>query len=307
MKNLNIVAPVITHNPPTVIFENISNIETLPRDTFVQIKKTAYRPGCFTPVNDLESIYFKNVHIGMIQTEAFKNLTNMKNFTWSNVSVSRFAFGAVQLEFVEEACGLVKNFNFGVLEPMAFQITGDGFSLIQGFVADMWATAVNGTIYDFEFQNSTVDNIQSGAIAILSQNVYITDNHFRSIESGSFHKISPGLLHDSQRNFGRLLFTYKFRNNIIDHVEDGGIRPDIEAYKNVAAEVSFTDNILQCSCESLTWMGADIDLGNGFSVLKDFNTLVLDPTNKNKCNFTPCMCFGVRSPYKRNNTLGNIF
>lgn len=307
VQHLEIIRPTITHNPPKMIFENIKRLDVLPRETFVQIKKTVYKPGCFIPVSDLNSIIFKNVNIGTIETEAFKYLSDMENFIWENVSVDKVSFGAVKLEFKEKSKALLKGCDLEVVEPMGFQISGPALSMVQSRYGNLWGSSVNGTIYDFEFNNNTVRNIQAGAISVLAQNVYMVDNHFESIESGAFKKIGPGLLHDSQTNFGRLKFIYHFSNNLIEHVQDGGIRPDIEAYDNVSADIVYKYNTLQCSCESLSWMGADVDLGKGFSVLKDFNAMVLDPLNSNKCSFTPCLCFGVRAPKSKHSLTPPVF
>ncbi|KAF2895526.1 hypothetical protein ILUMI_10649 [Ignelater luminosus] len=300
-------AAIANHNPPQIYLENVSFMETLPRDTFTQVKRTAYKPGCINPVNDLNGIFFKNVNIGTIETEAFKTLIDMRNFSWYNVSVKKVNLNAIHLTFEDGARAYMNKCNLDIVEPMGIRITGDGLSITRGRVGNMWGSGINGTIYDFAFNNNTVCNIQSGAISILALNVEMVDNDFQSIESGAFQKISPGLLHDSRRNFGTLMFSYKFSNNLVQRVEDGGIKPDIIAYKNVAAEVTYTDNTLQCSCEGLTWLGADVDLGYGYSVLKDFNTMILDPPNKNKCTFTPCMCFGVRSPNKKSTAAASVF
>lgn len=297
----------LIHNPPMIIIQNVTNIESIRRDTFLQMKKTLYKPGCFIPITDLHSIVLKDVNIGRIETEAFKNITDMKKFEMENVNINRVEYGAIRLSFEPDVVGLVKNSNIGVMEPLAFQLVGDGFSMLNTKIDNMWGSSLNGTIYDFEFSNNSVSMIQAGAIALLAKNVYMNNNLFRDIESGAFRKISPGLLHDSQRNFGTLYFSYDFKNNLIEHVEDGGIRPDIEAYKNVATHINYTENVLQCSCEAVSWLGAEVDLGFGYSVLKDFNTMILDPSNKNTCNFNPCMCFGVRSPYKRSSATGLVF
>lgn len=304
---LEMMQPNIGHNPPKMIFENISRIETLPRETFIQVKKTFYKPGCFVPVNDLDEIEFRNVTIGTIEPEAFKSLTDMKNFEWKNVTIARINYAALKMQFVEGGKAAITDSNLGVLEPLALQIVGDGLSIKNNKIQDLSPYSINGTIYDFEFANNTIDNLQSSAIGVLSQNTYINNNYFRYVESGAFKKISPGLLHDSQRNFGTLYFVYDFNNNLFEHVEDKGIRPDIEAYKNVASLVNFTDNTLQCSCEAISWLGAEVELGFNFTVLKDFNTMILDPKNRNTCNFNPCMCFGVRSPNKRSSATAAVF
>lgn len=298
---------LVTHNPPKIYFENIKKIDSLPRHTFSQIKKEMLKPGCFVPVNDLEEIHFSNVNIDTIETEAFYNLTEVKNFSWNNVSVVRVMVNAIKLDFIDGGRGYLSKCNLEIIDPMAFRLTGDGFSITRGHIGDISGCGINGTIYDFEFNNNTIRNIQSGALSILARNVHVMDNHFENIASGAFQRIGPGLLHDSRRNFGKLIFVYRFSNNLIESVDDGGIRPDIIAYKNVAAEVTFSYNTLQCSCEGITWLGADVDLGYGYSVLKDFNTMILDPQNSNICTFTPCMCFGVRSPNKKGSAAAAVF
>ncbi|KAB0796195.1 hypothetical protein PPYR_10256 [Photinus pyralis] len=305
--SLEWLPPNVPHNPPKMIFENISRIEILPRQTFAQIKKIFYKPGCYLPAFDLNALEFRNVNFGTIESGAFDNLSDMTNFEWTNVTVSRIAYAAMKMQFVQGGKGSISNSNLGVLEPMALQFVGDGLSIKNNKIEDLSPSSINGTVYDFEFVNNTVDNLQSSAIAVLSQNTYINNNHFRNVESGAFKKVSPGLLHDSQRNFGTLYFVYDFNNNLFEHVEDKGIRPDIEAYKNVASLVNFTENTLQCSCETISWLGAEVDLGFNYTVLKDFNTMILDPKNKNNCNFNPCMCFGVRSPNKRSSATAAVF
>ncbi|KAF5306682.1 hypothetical protein FQR65_LT07237 [Abscondita terminalis] len=298
IKNLEIMPVPLVHNPPAIHFENVT-MNKIPRDAFVQIKKTVYKPGCFIPLNDLNSISFKNVKINTIETESFKNLSEMRKFEMENVEINRIEYGAIKLTFDPELVASVKNSNLNVLEPLALQVTGDGLSVSNTHIGDMFGSSINGTIYDFEFLNNTVNKIQAGALAILAKKVYINNNFFKEIESGAFKKITPGLLHDSNRSFGTLYFVYDFNNNLIEHVEDGGVRPDITSYKNVATHMNYTENTLQCSCEAVSWLGAEVDLGFGYSVLKDFNTMILDPANKNVCNFNPCMCFGVRSPNKK--------
>ncbi|KAF5294956.1 hypothetical protein FQA39_LY13319 [Lamprigera yunnana] len=309
LKNITtveITQPYVGHSPPKIILEDIGNIN-LPREVFVQIKKTFFKPGCFIPAVDLHSFVFKNVTIGTIEPEAFKKLTDIKEFYMENVQVDKIQFGAIQLNFAPGSAGVINNSSIDVMEPLAIQANGDGFSILNSHIKNMWGSSINGSIYDFQFANNTVDLIQSGAITILAQNVYIDNNLFRKMESGAFQYISPGLVHDSSRDFGKLHFTYDFNKNLLEHVEDGGVRPDIEAYRNVASLINYRKNVLQCSCESVSLLGGEVDLGSEYSVLKEFNSMILDPKNDNVCNFKPCVCFGVRSPVKKGSPAAAVF
>ncbi|KAB0796307.1 hypothetical protein PPYR_10368 [Photinus pyralis] len=303
VETLEIMQPTVTQNPRKVYFENITSIATLPADSFSQMKNLRYRPSCGFATNELEGIYFKNVFIGNIETAAFRNLSDIREFEWINVAVDKISYAALNIRFADDGVGSITNCSFGILEPLAFQVTADQFSVRGTTIKDLWPSGLNGTSGNFVFTNNTVNNMQSGSIAMLCQTVLIKFNYFKNVESGAFGKISPGLLHDSQTHFGKLQFVYDFKSNTIAHVEDKGIRPDIETYRNVASYLNYTENFLQCSCESLSWYGADINLGFGYSVLKDFNMMILNPQNKNNCNFRPCMCFTGSAPENASATL----
>lgn len=296
IRNLEIMQPTLTQNPRKVFFENITRIDNLLADTFSQMKSLRYKPVCGFTAMELEEIYFRNVSIGNIETAAFKNLSEIRKFEWTDVVVDKVNYGALKIRFVDNGEGLIVNCSLGIVEPLAFQITADRFTIKGTKIKDLWHSGLNGTSSNFIFTNNTVKNLQSGSIAILSQNVVIAFNYFTNVESGAFNKVSPGLLHDSQTHFGKLYFVYDFNHNTIAHVEDKGIRPDIETYRNVASYLNYTENHLQCSCESLSWLGAEVDLGFGYNVLKDFNMMILNPKNKNSCTFRPCMCFSATAP-----------
>ncbi|KAF7264029.1 hypothetical protein GWI33_000746 [Rhynchophorus ferrugineus] len=69
-------------------------------------------------------------------------------------------------------------------------------------------------------------------------------NTFTYMKSGALEKISPGLIQDSGRNFGKLKFFYDFSKNVIKYVDSGGLHPDYPSYVNVQTEMMFKNNEL---------------------------------------------------------------
>lgn len=283
-----IIKSILTHNPANIRFENISSLGYIPENTFSQIKKQAYKPGCINPSRDLESLSFDRVNIGTVAPRAFNELKDLHNFSWNAVKVDRLQHLAVQLEFNNAGNFSIRKSNLEVCEHLAFKIVGKYGEFVKNSFVDLFPSSINGTVDTFLFELNTVNNLQSYGISILAQNVKMIDNRFEYLRAGAFERISPGLLQDSQRNFGTLKFSYEFSHNYLNFMDAGSINPDMISYNNVAADIKWTRNSLFCSCENLGWLLSGIGHGYGSKLLQDFYQTVMDDGYKNMCSYTSC-------------------
>lgn len=290
--NLTIVPLVhgLQQSAPEMIFENIQNMESILSRTFLQIKRYPFSKfGCATPVKDLESIVFRNVHIDSIEREAFHNLTNMKNFTMENVTVNKMHAAAIQVFMMKNSEMRIIRNNFGVMEYLSIFVRGDKLFFAHNSVTEMYSNALNATVYDFSFVNNSVGWMHCAALAVLAQNVKILDSSYNYLASGSFQAVGPGLPENSLRGFGRLKFTYEFNNNLIESLEVGSLHPDWQAYKNVGSVIKVTYNAIKCTCAELAWLGSKEGFGRDFSLLERFHETVLKVENNNICSDAPCI------------------
>ncbi|KAF7264025.1 hypothetical protein GWI33_000750 [Rhynchophorus ferrugineus] len=109
-------------------------------------------------------------------------------------------------------------------------------------------------------------------------------NTFTYMKSGALEKISPALIQDSGRNFGKLKFIYNFSKNVIKYVDSGGLHPDYPSYVNVQTEMMFKNNEIYCSCENIGWLFSELGQGPGNSKLKAFYDKVIDEKYSNLCH-----------------------
>lgn len=286
--NLIIYQHPLTHNPPNIIFENIKAIKSIPTNTFVQIKRLSYKPGCFNPTFDLENITFSNVNINLIETLAFNNLYKLKNFIWKNVNVNRIQTNGLKLDMAGEGNLFINNSSMNVLEHLAFRIVSEKMTISHSNFHTLEASAINGTIENFYFVNNSVNTVDSGALQILTYETKIKKNTFKYLKSGALQKISPGLLYDSQRNFASIRFVYDFTDNLIQYADVGGLNPDYDAYKKVATDLTIVNNGLDCSCKKTGWLRSNMEYQHGFSEITEFYKILMKRENLNYCSFNSC-------------------
>lgn len=288
VENLIIYPNPLTHNPPNIIFENIKAIKSIPTNTFAQIRKQTYKPGCFNPLVDLQNITFTNVNINVIETFAFNNLNNLKQFIWNNVNVNRIQTNALKLDMATGGDLSIHNSSMNVLEHLAIRVVSEKMKIFRSNFHSLEASAINGTIENFYFVNNSVNNVESGALQILTYETRISDNSFKYLKSGALQKISPGLLYDSQRNFANIRFVYEFNNNLIEFADVGGLNPDYEAYKKVATDIIITNNGLDCSCKKSGWLRSNMEYQHGFAEITEFYKILMNSKNLNYCSFNSC-------------------
>ncbi|GLV34769.1 hypothetical protein CBL_09250 [Carabus blaptoides fortunei] len=245
--------------------------------------------ACVTPLKDLESLVFRNVHLDSIEREAFHNLTDMKNFTMENVTINKMHAAAIQVFMVKNSEMRIINSNFGLMEYLSIFVRGDKLSFAHNSVKEMYSNALNATVYDFVFVNNSVGWMHSAALAVLAQNVKILDSSFNYLASGSFQAVGPGLPENALRGFGRLKFIYEFNNNLIESLEVGSLHPDWQAYNNVGSVIKVTYNAIKCTCAELAWLGSKEGFGRDFSALEKFHETVLNVGNNNICSDAPCI------------------
>lgn len=288
--NLEIIKTSFTQNPQSVIFEHIGQIDYIPEDSFFQITKRIPLGSCnVRPVADLQNVRFIDVNIGFISPKAFNDLKDFYHFSWHNVKVMRMQHLAIELEFNKTGNFSVSESSIDVLEHLSFKIIGHQAFFLENKFVDVNAGAINGTLGNFTFRNNSVNNFQSYGISILAENVVFADNRFEYLRAGAFEKISPGLLHDSRRNFASIRFLYQFTRNTVNFMDAASLNPDVEAYGNVASDITFLDNGFFCSCENLGWMLSSVGHGQNTAALKSFyETLIADQGNENFCSYTTC-------------------
>lgn len=279
-----------TLNPQTIEFENITNLEYIPENTFSQNKKDLYyRKGnrCINLPNNLENLYFNKVNIGVIAPNAF-DLKDLKNFSWNEVNIKRVQHLAVQLKFNKGGNFSISKSNFEVCENLAFKLFATQAIFVENKFIELYSVAINATSEIFIFNANNVNNMQAYAISLLAEHVQITKNKFEYLETNAFAKISPGLMYFSPRNFGHLFFTYEFSNNFVNFMGAASLNPDVQAYNNVATEIKFDRNVFHCSCENLGWLFSGSGYGYTTKLLQDFYDNVIEEDNNNQCEDAPC-------------------
>ncbi|XP_050301705.1 uncharacterized protein LOC126739919 [Anthonomus grandis grandis] len=247
-------APYEPWLPPTVIFENISYIDEIPAKTFGQIDKSIYTTGCFVHPIEFQNVLFKNVTIGAIKSEAFVAHHNFHNFTFLNVTVGTIQTSAINIRHDLSGQFEIMHSNIKEIEPLGIRIYGKKAVFAMNDLKEVASSGINATTEHFYFTGNTVGTLQAQAFAVLSTNIYILDNNFQSVKCGAFEKLSPGLLQDSGRNFGKLNFIYDFSKNTLHDLEIGSLHPDYASYENVRTEMMFGKNKIMCSCENLGWL-----------------------------------------------------
>lgn len=287
--DFKILKTSFTKNPQTVIFEHISQIDYIPEDTFSQITPRIPLGSCAVkPVVDLQNVHFIDVNIDFISPKAFNNLKDFYQFSWHNVKVKRMQHLAIELEFNRTGNFSVSESSIDVCEHLSFKIIGKQVFFTENKFVEIDAGAINGTLGNFTFKKNSVNSIQSYGISILAENVVFADNRFEYLRAGAFEKISPGLLHDSRRNFASIRFLYQFTHNTVNFMDAASLNPDVGAYERVASDVLFRHNAFFCSCENLGWILSSIGHGYNTAILKNFYDILTKPNNENFCSYTTC-------------------
>lgn len=290
VENLEIIQSVLTHNPLSIRFENIRRIITVPKNTFSQIKHETYRPNCFVPVNDLQEIIFDDVNIDLIATESFRNLTDIENFVWNNITVERIQTNGMQLQTKEKSGILMSNNKLILLEHLAIRLKTNKLSIVNTTLGYLHGSAINGTMDSFIFSFNNVTTMEANSLHILSYDVKLLNNYFYYLHSNALQRISPGLLmFDFDRNFATINFSYEFCYNVIYYADVGGIHPDYAAYKNVASNLTFKYNeLLNCNCKKFGWLIENMEYQHGFQYVKNFYNYILNSNNSIYCKFQQC-------------------
>lgn len=270
--------------PPQVIFENISLIDVIPTKTFGQINKAYHTVGCYAQPVDFQSVYFRNVTINTIQSNAFVGLNHFKNFTFYNVNIKRIETAGVQLKHDSSSGFEMKNCVVEAVEYSGIQIYGKLAIFADNHFTDIWSNGINGTFGDFYFTKNVVETLQPHAFSVLATNIFILDNDFLHLKSAALEKLSPGLLQDSGMNFGKLKFMYDFSKNSLNFLDAGSIHPDYVSYENVQTEMMFSRNKFLCSCENLGWLVSSLGHGPNTALLEPFYEMVMDDSYGNVCD-----------------------
>ncbi|KAF7264028.1 hypothetical protein GWI33_000745 [Rhynchophorus ferrugineus] len=270
--------------PPTVHLENIGYIDVIPYHTFAQIEPAHYSAGCALSKSSFESLTMINVNIGEIQSGAIVATANFKNAVFVNVKIRRLQTSGVKLKMDLPGEFKFENSSIDYVEHLGFQLVNTRRAIFSGNnFTELSASAINGTIGDFYFVNNTIETTLACGFSLLATNVFIMNNTFIHMHSGALERISPGLIQDSGRNFGRLKFVYDFSKNVINFVDAAGLNPDYVSYENVQTEMVFRKNKLFCSCENIGWLFSELGYGPNSLQLRTFYGKVLDENNLNVC------------------------
>ncbi|CAG9857515.1 unnamed protein product [Phyllotreta striolata] len=278
-----------TNAPKLVRMENVGYIRTIPSFAFGQ---SATDDGTATgttaaaiagSTSGLRRVFLRNVTVDTVESNAFRLHDACANFTVQNSRINRIQTSGIDVVLDKGGEFLVENTRIDVFEHLALRITGANAEFRNNKLGEMWSSAVNGTIENFKFSHNAVATLEAGAVAILCTRARLSHNRFEYVRSGGFGKISPGLLVESNRNFGQLRFVYEFRGNAIAAMDAGGLNPDFEAYGNVATDVLVKKNALLCSCFNIGWMFAETGHGFDSQRLRPFYDLLTDAGNENVC------------------------
>ncbi|CAG9770489.1 unnamed protein product [Ceutorhynchus assimilis] len=272
--------------PPTVIFENVSNIDSIPTKSFNQIIKSYYSVGCYVQPKDFQNVYFRNVTIDTIQSDAFVALNQFKNFSFIGVNIKRIQTHGIRLMQDFKGGFEMKNCVIDTLEYMALQIYGKRTIFADNHFSKISSSGINGTMEDFYFTDNFVETLYPLAFSILGTNIFILQNNFLYMKSSALESLSPGLIQDSGRNFGKLRFVYDFSKNTLSFTEAGSLHPDYVSYENVQTEMMFSRNKILCSCDNLGWLFSPLGHGPNTAQIETFYEMVLDEAYGNECDHT---------------------
>lgn len=237
---------------PNFIMENIGYIETIPSFTFSQYIKPIHTAGCIVPTTDFGNFSMTNVTIDTVESNAFYMPSGFSLFEMINVRINRLQNSAIFIRY-ENKNGrfVIENSTMGVLDHLAIQLSVVNVTISDSKFIEIAAGGINGTIENFAFSGNTINTLQPHAFSMLVKNVAILSNRIEYLKSGALEKISPGLLEDSGRNFGRLRFNYLFKENYVNYLDAGSLQPDLDSYNNVASDVIVVRNQFSCNCENV--------------------------------------------------------
>lgn len=186
-----------SHLPSRVYLENISYISTVPSYTFSQIDKSIHTIGCIIPTIDFKYLYLKNVSIDTIQSHAFNMFSDAAEVIISNLNVNRLQNSALKVNLQKSGKFSMERSSAGVIEHLAFQITGKNVSFVGNEFVELSSGGINGTMENFRFTNNSVNTLNPHAFALLATNVFILNNRIQYLKSSALEKVSPGLREDS--------------------------------------------------------------------------------------------------------------
>ncbi|XP_066138938.1 uncharacterized protein [Euwallacea fornicatus] len=267
--------------PPIVMFENISSIDKIPSFTFMQIEKAYHSTGCYIPQVDFHSIYLKNVSIGVVQPNAFVATNNFSNFSLIDVHIQRIQTSGIQVRMDLKGGFEMRRCFLGHVEPLGMQLFGKRAVFSENHFEEISFSGINATLEDFYFTKNFIAVFESQGFSVLATNMFILDNNFLLLKSGAMERLSPGLIQDSGRNFGKLKFRYDFSKNTLNYLEVDSLHPDVLSYDNVPTEMMFSRNIFNCTCENIGWL-----FSYNNPKLEPFYEMVLDGEYANVCDNT---------------------
>lgn len=271
--DLRIYQDQLICNPTSIIFEDIDNLRTLPRNAFSQVQSV-----CSSPNSSLNKLVFENVKIGTIETNAIELINNVQLFRITNVVIKNIQAGGIRITNNNDASIYILNSSVDLLDTLAMQIHANKLTITESTFNLMSYSSINATLHTFEFSANSVVSVLTAAFSIEANNVNILKNHFQNVKTGAFQKISAV---DNKH------FSYKFIDNFITDADVASLHPMIPF--STQSNIMFSNNKFACTCDGYLWLRGQMLFGKRLKYSQSFYKSILDTKNNNTCVFKTCI------------------
>lgn len=222
----------------------------------------------------LKKIRIVNSVINSINTNAIRNVTEIKVIEFENVTIDNIESYAIDAKMGENAVLSIQNSNVVTLDYNSINVQTAIATFSKNTFGDFTGRTINITADNLYVTGNTFKEISANGFILKAGNFDFINNEIDKVLRNGFNSIKCASK-DTSRMF-------KFSKNIIRTIAPHSLLIDYTSCRSIGTTVIFSNNQIDCKCRNIAFLKTG-------PIDTEYSNLILDVKSNNTCISAPCI------------------
>lgn len=222
----------------------------------------------------LKKIRVVNSKINLVNTNAIRNVTEIKVIEFDNVTIANIENHAIDAIMGDNAIFSIQNSNIATLDYNSINIQTTTATISQNSFGDLTGRTINITADNLYITGNMFKEISANGFFLKAGNIEFVNNDIDTVLRNAFNSIKC-----ANKGISRI---FNFSKNKIRSIAPHSLLIEYTYCKSIGTTVIFSNNQFDCKCRNVAFLKTG-------PINTEYSNLILDVKSNNTCVSAPCI------------------
>lgn len=222
----------------------------------------------------LKKIRIVNSKINSVNTNAIRNVTEIKMIEFENVTIANIQSNAIEAIMGDNAVFSVQNSNITSLGYNSMNIQTTTATISQNTFGDLNGRTINITADNLHITRNTFKEISANGFILKAGKFEFLNNEIDTVLRNAFNSVKC-----ANKGTSRI---FNFSKNLIRTIAPHSLLIEYTSCKSIGTNVIFSNNEIDCKCRNVAFLKTG-------PINTEYSNLILDVKSNNTCISAPCI------------------